>query len=299
MKIHPYNREEDFTRVSNFLYDIYKPGDILRNWLQPRWEYMHYHPFIWKLDLTRIGIAEENGQILGVVHFESNHAEVRMEIRPGFEYIKVNLLDYAEANGFQGMSRSRKKLFRAVYIPEFDTEFEKIVSARGHQKWAEFGEPHSITHLDQPIPSSALPNGFKLQSLADENDLHKINKVLWRGFNHPGEPPVEEIEGRRLVQQSPNFRHDLTIVAVAPDGDYASYCGMYYVPQNQVAYLEPLATDPKYRRRGLARAAILEGLRRVQALGAEVCWVGSGLPVYTATGFEIKFTIYPWAKLLE
>jgi predicted N-acetyltransferase YhbS len=260
---------------------------------------MHFHPSILDTDLTLIGIAEEDGQILGVVHFESNHAEVMMEIRPGFEHIKVNLLDYAEKTGFRGMSRSRNKPFRAVYIYDFDTEFEEIVAARGYEKWSDFGETHSIYHLDQPVPPSVLPDAFKLRSLDDENDFRKINQVLWRGFNHPGEPPEDEIEGRKFVQQSPNFRKDLTIVVVAPNGDYSTYCGMYYVPENRLAHLEPLATDPDYRRMGLAKAAILESLRRVQTLGAEVCWVGSGLPVYTATGFEIKFTIYPWAKILD
>jgi predicted N-acetyltransferase YhbS len=74
---------------------------------------------------------------------------------------------------------------------------------------------------------------------------------------------------------------------------------MWYVPENRVAMLEPLATAPDFRRMGLGSAVVLESMRRVQALGAEVCWVGSGLPIYLAVGFEEKFTIFPWAKLLD
>jgi hypothetical protein len=29
-----------------------------------------------------------------------------------------------------------------------------------------------------------MPPGFRLKSLADDSDRHKIHRVLWRGFNH-------------------------------------------------------------------------------------------------------------------
>jgi predicted N-acetyltransferase YhbS len=299
MKIRPYNREADFTRIYNFLVETYQPGEVLHNWLAPRWEYAHFHPSILELDLSRFGIAEEEGQIIGVVHFESNQAEVICQVRPGYEHIRTNLLNYTEEIDYRGMSRSRNKPFRVVFVYDHDTEFAREVAARGYEKWPDFGEVHSAYPLDKEVPAPTLPEGYKLQSLADENDFAKINQVLWRGFNHPGDPPEKEIEGRKVGQQAPNFRKDLTIVAVAPNGNYVSYCGMYYVPENKVAYLEPLATDPDYRRMGMAKAAVLESMRRVQTLGAEICWVGSGQLFYTSIGFEIKFTIYPWAMLFE
>lgn len=299
MKIRPYNREKDFSAIYNFLIEIYQPKEVHLNWLAPRWEYAHFHPFIWELDLTRFGIAEKDGQIIGIVHFESNQAEVYTQVRPGYKHVRIELLNYAEETDYRGMSRSRNKPFRVVFVNEFDKAFEEEVAARGYEKWPDFGEVNSLYPLDKEIPAPILPEGYRLQSLADENDFRKINQVLWRGFNHPGDPPEEEIEGRKFGQQAPNFRKDLTIVAVAPNGNYASYCGMWYIPENKAAYLEPLATDPDYRRMGMGKAVVMESMRRVQALGAEVCWVGSGQPFYTALGFEIMFTVYPWALLFE
>jgi predicted N-acetyltransferase YhbS len=144
-----------------------------------------------------------------------------------------------------------------------------------------------------------LPEGFSLQSLADENDLHKINRVLWHGFDHPGPPPEEEIEGRAFAQKAPNVRKDLTIVVVAPDGNYVSYGGMWHIKENKVAYVEPVATDPDYRRMGLGKAAVLESVRRAAAEGAQVAWVGSGQGFYSAIGFEAKFSAVPWVKYLD
>lgn len=299
MKVRQYNHEKDFETVYNFLTEIYQPGETLNNWLPSRWEYMHYHTSILELDRSKIGIAEEEDQIVAVVHFESSPAEVFFEVRPGFEHLKPDLLTWAEEIGYNGMSRSRGKPVRVAYVYDDDREFQKEVQSRGYEKWEEFSEPHSVYDLRKPIPVPSLPEGYAVQSLEDENDLRKINQVLWRGFNHSGEPPDEEIPSREFGQQAPNFHKDLTIVTVAPDGRYTSYCGMYYIPEIKVAMLEPLATDPDFRRMGMAKAAVMESMRRVKALGAEVCWVGSGQEFYTSIGFEIKFTIYPWAKILE
>ena len=153
--------------------------------------------------------------------------------------------------------------------------------------------------LEEPLQEISLPEGYRLQSLADENDLHKINCVLWRGFNHPGPPPEEEIPGREFGQQAPNFRKDLVTVVVAPNGDYVSYSGMWHLKENKVAYVEPVATDPDFRRMGLGRAVVLESVRKAAAEGAEIAWVGSGQPFYSAIGFEKKFAAIPWVKYLD
>jgi predicted N-acetyltransferase YhbS len=81
-----------------------------------------------------------------------------------------------------------------------------------------------------------------------------------------------------------------------PNGDLASYCGIWYAPANRLAYVEPVATDPDYRRRGLARAAVLEGIRRASLLGATRAIVGSGQPFYHAIGFRQIYTTYLWHK---
>ena len=100
------------------------------------------------------------------------------------------------------------------------------------------------------------------------------------------------------MKAAPNFLSALTIVAKAPTGAYAAYCGMWFVPELRLAYVEPVATDPDFRRMGLGAAVVLESLRRVQEMGAEVAWVGSDLPFYTSIGFEVMFRFNLWTRLL-
>jgi len=82
----------------------------------------------------------------------------------------------------------------------------------------------------------------------------------------------------------------------APDGNFASFCGMWYDSTHRFAYVEPVATDPDYRRMGLGKAAVLEGIRRCKQLGATVAYVGSGQPFYEAMGFQKMFAAFMWVK---
>ena len=298
IKIKQYNRDRDYERVWQFLIEIFQPGSELINWLPPRWEYMHHHPFVWELDLTQIGLFEEKGRIVAIVHPESNPGICHFQIRPGYEHLKPRIFDYLEKT-FQGLSKSTGRLIRGLLISELDSDMQEIAIQRGYERWENFGEASSIFFLDKEIPAVPLPEGFRIQTLADENDLHKMNRVLWRGFNHEGSPPDNEIPGRVLMQASKNFRKDHTCVVVDPNGNYVAYSGIYYVNQHRLAMVEPVATDPDYRRMNFGRAVVYECLRKVQAEGAKIAWVGSDLEFYKSIGFETKSTEYPWIKFLD
>lgn len=95
------------------------------------------------------------------------------------------------------------------------------------------------------------------------------------------------------MQSAPNYRADLNMVVESPTGSFVSYCGMWYDPTHRIAYVEPVCTDPDFRRMGLATAAIREGIRRCGDQGATVAYVGATLPVYMAMGFR---QIHNWPR---
>jgi predicted N-acetyltransferase YhbS len=119
---------------------------------------------------------------------------------------------------------------------------------------------------------------------------------LWRGFDHGDDPPEEELPGREFAQSAPNFRKDLTVVAVSPEGHYVSYCGMWIVPDDRAAMVEPVATDPDYRGKSLGTAVVVDALRRAQTEGAEEAWVGSSLEFYRRMGFQVVARTRLWVK---
>ncbi len=298
MAIHlrSFGGPEDLGAIGSFLARHYQPGNRDGNWFEPVWEYAYTHPYFDESAVGEIGLWEDGGELVAVATYESRLGEAFFQTHPAYAHLKPEMLDYAEAHLSAPGPDGRLQL--KAYVNDFDRTFEEVVAARGYRLDPGSARPTSQFDIPSPFPAIAVPAGFRLISLADENDLRKINRVLWRGFNPPGEPPEEGLEGRRKMQSGPHFRKELTIIAQAPNGDYASYCGMWYDATNRIAYVEPVATDPSYRRMGLGRAAVLEGIRRCGALGATVAYVGSEQPFYLSFGFRKIYTENCWLKTL-
>ncbi len=284
----------DFHLVSDFLIAHYQPGNRDGNWLQPAWEYMHSHPNLNESYLNRIGLWEDAGELVGVAHYRDTLGEAFFQVHPRYTHLRPVMLDYAETHLY-GETESGEVALQ-VESKDFDTEFETLVASRGYQRTERYAGPMAAMAIPEQIPEVALPEGFRVKSLAEENDLKKIHRVMWRGFDHEGEPPEEGIAWRAKMQSGPNFRKDLTIVVEAPSGDFVSFCGLWYVPANGYLYVEPMATDPDYRRMGLGRAALWEGIRRCAVEGATVAYVGSGQAFYRSIGFRKIYGCRWWIK---
>lgn len=288
----PYDHAAEYDRVGQFLNETWKIAEGHINWMQPRWEYMHFHPLIKQVRLDSIGIWTEGEEIVAVVHPEHEMGVAYFELRPEYAHLKQDMLAHAEDH-ISSENKGVRQL--GVYVNDTDIELQTLVDDRGYAITGR-SDPISQIVADRVPTKSPLPHGFKLQSLAEDNDLPKLNRCLWRGFDHGVEPPDDGVKGSRLMQSAPNYKKDLNLVVVAPDGNFVSYCGMWYEPAQRVAYVEPVATDPDYRRMGLGTAVVLEGVRRCIALGATAAYVGSAMPFYRSMGFEPVYTSTLWVR---
>ena len=296
--VRTYWHPEDHQRVSAFLVETYQREGQPANWVQPRWEYMHY----WCVplfglkpeDIAKIGIWEDAGKIVGAVHFEERFGEAHLQIHPDYTHLKAEMLEYAESHLSAPSEDGTRSI--SAFISDFDEEFQSIARSRGYRKNQD--APSYMLRFDPRDlpPVISLPEGFALKSLADDNNRAKVNRVLHRGFNHAGEPPEGGIQLRQKLETAPNFRKELQIVVESPTGDFVSYCGMWCEPTNRFAMVEPVGTDPAYRRKGLGTAAVLKGIRRAADLGATVAYVGTDKPFYLAIGFKRMSAYYAWEK---
>lgn len=295
-----YDHVKDYGLVSQFLIAHHRPGNLDGNWIEPAWEYMHFHPALDASNMGRFGIWEEAGEIVGMVHYEWHLGEAFFEFHPAFRYLQREMLEYAESN-LAGISEKDGRKYLCAYVNDNNAEFISLVKERGYQHDPEGDRPMAKFDASKPFPPIALPDGFQLKSLADDPDWAKVHRVLWRGFDHGDDVPMneDEFESRRQMFDTPKARRDLKVVVEAPDGNFAAFCGVFYEPTGRFAYVEPLATDPDYRRMGLGKAAVLEGIRRCASLGATAAYVGSDLPIYMAIGFKVIYTSQCWKKYLE
>lgn len=292
--VRSYRREEDATRVARLLLRLGGSG-ALRTWLRPRWEYFLHHPMSATLPLERCGVVEADDEIVGAVHFEGHPALAYLQADPAHDDVRRALLDYAERR-LGGWSATFGRDVLGIWVHDRDPALADLVAVRGYERHAEIAEVHARLDLTVGPPSNPVPPGYRLQTLADENDLARVNRVLWRGFGHDGPAPASEIPGRRAIQEAPGFGPELNVVVVDPDGWYVAYAGVWFVPEQRVGYVEPVATDPHHRGRGLASAALSEAVRRVAALGATAVWVGSDLGFYRRLGFEPVARSVLWVR---
>lgn len=295
-----YGHPDDYDRVDEFLIRHYRPGNADRNWIEPMWEYMHFHPALDSSSLGKIGLWEEAGEIVAVAHYEWHLGEAFFQFHPGYKHLREEVLAYAEARLAEFLRNDHRKYLRA-YVNDDDEDFVSLVEARGYKKDQEGTRQLCRFDIPHPFPVVNLPEGFRLTSLAEDCDWAKVQRVLWRGFDHGEDIPMneEELESRRRMFDTPKARRDLKIAMTALNGNFVSFCGMFYEPNGQFAYVEPVATDPDYRRLGLGKAAVLEGIRRCAELGATVAYVGNDLPIYRLIGFKKVVDCECWLKHFE
>ena len=101
VSVRPYAPNFDFARVGNFLIRPYH-GDVdspFVNWLQPRWEYMHFHPLVKGVDLAPIGIWEADGLIVAGVHPELTPGLVYFQVDPAFGRLRSSVVVVAACRG--------------------------------------------------------------------------------------------------------------------------------------------------------------------------------------------------------
>jgi hypothetical protein len=167
---------------------------------------MHSHPSLDEPSLDRIGVWEDAGDVVGVAHYESRLGEAFFQVHPDCGHLKPGMLQYAERH-FCAQTEGGGSYVRA-YVNDFDCEFESLVRSRGYELMERHARPVSEFTIPRPFPRIDLPEGFRLKSLADESNLRKMHRLLWRGFNREGEPPEQGIEGRRKQQTGPNYKKD-------------------------------------------------------------------------------------------
>ena len=254
---------------------------------------IHYNNLINLLD--KIGVWEDRGEIVAVAHFEHDMGQAYFEVSPEHTYLKKELLEYAKIHFAKVDDTGMNKI--NVFINEFDTEFEKLVVSDGFSKDDKSSEPNRTLSLIDNSLDYSISDAYQIQSLDEGNDVKKLGMVLHKGFNHEGKLEKDAHKYTAIMQNAPHYDKKLQVVAVEKkSGEYVSLCGVWYDEINHFLTIEPVATSPDHRRKGLGRAVVYEALKRGRALGATLALVGSGQEFYKSLGFEYLFTTNCWMK---
>ena len=110
---------------------------------------------------------------------------------------------------------------------------------------------------------------------------------------------------RSRALQRPEYIPDLDLVVVAPDERLAAFCVCWLTKDSDGrigGQVEPLGVHADFRKLGLGRAILVEGLKRLRAKGAESIYVqtdnyrNAAFRLYEAVGFQVIQDILMYRK---
>jgi mycothiol synthase len=295
--------EADFWQVRRFLLDAWALAPLGAIWDVRRWDGAYFHRAQpgwdehWRGGAA-VGIWEAGHRIVAVAHPESA-GEAWLEVHPAYRCLEDAMLAWAEDNLAAAGKDGRRKL--TVCVGADDLPRQELMHRRGYSQTMR-GEVLRRFCGPPPPQPAAWPAGYTLHTMrpGHPGDCERYAALLNDAFRRTIHSAQEVATFTTL---SPSFDARLELIAAAPDGSYCALAGMIYDADNRYGLFEPVCATRKPRPLGLTGGLLHEGVRRVLALGARECYVGTsfGMPAnrfYSAAGFKVVYRAPYWEKEL-
>lgn len=264
--------EATFWRLRGFLRETFLlNGRLEHSWHVARLDYWRWHLInTCRIVESFVGGAAywqtTGGRIVALVT-PMGDGEVRLHMDPRRRTAELEaaMLSHAE----QVYSVPDGDVVR-LHLPvdESDVLRQQVAQQCGFRQYSGFSHKWH-RDLTGPLPVAPLPAGYRLRSMGLADDYPARSWASWRAFH--ADEPDEAYDGDWSwyghIQSAPLYRRDLDVVAEAPDGSIASFTTIFYDDVTRSAVCVLVGTAAEHWRLGLARAALLEGFRRLQQVG--------------------------------
>jgi len=290
-----YRHEDDFQAVMSFLRDTYSETGSLHNWLPPRFENsakgMASDTRIWET------CGERGPRILAAATPEDKFRYF-IQVHPDYNFLEEEVIQWIEGHSLAQRSEAGELKLSVVAL-EGNPAREAVLRRRGYQKGARYGILR-LRDVDAPTPGHRVPEGFEVRSVRPR-DFDEIAKCIRAVFGH-GEWFTGDVLDE--TSQASFYHEDLDLVAVNWEGKIVSFCTFRLDDPSGVTELEPMGTLPEYRGRGLAKALLSEGIRRLEKYDPTLLYIGGAADnpaanrLYDVMGFTTRYDYYFWHKVL-
>lgn len=291
----------DINLVWDFLVDIYDrengsgmPAPFFEHAIRASWMDASYS------HLDRLWF--DGDKTVAFVYYEAPVTDIYFAVRKGYEYLADELIDYAVTTMPDFDGNQQFVLFNGQ---EFLKEAAK---KRGYDMVYEYES--RVFDFENEL-NYELPEGYHIVDSSDI-DVLKLSRLCWYGFDHGDRQVFTDWDKyddsndwtpakshkdcvSEFMAPSPHSTHEYDVVIADENGEYVCFAGMWWIPQNKLAYMEPLCTSPEHRRKGLAAAALTKHYRRMKALGATHMSGGED-PFYEKIGYGNGFRFSFWKK---
>lgn len=307
LTMRPYRCDEDYSLVRAFLRELLPLYGLRQHcWDVTRWDYWRWHGVenIEHLRLEEVVTLWEtpDGRLAAVLNPESM-GEAFLQVHPDFKTpeLETEMIALAE----QRLSKTGRDGHHtlSLWASQYDGQRKQLLEQHGFVRgdWPEYQRRRP---LDLPVPQSVLPAGYAIVPQGDGEQLRERCYASGLAF-HPDDLQYAidnraDVSWYRNIQRAPLYRSDLDLNVLAPDGSCAAFCTVWFDEVNLTGQFEPVGTVPAQQRKGLGKALMLEGLRRLETLGATMAYVSSysesAGALYASAGFTDYELLERWER---
>ncbi len=256
------------------------------------------------LDNSRLWL-DADGRLLGWAILQTPFWTIDYAFHPDRQELHASILRWADerARTVAGTPYGRP----AWFVPVFTTQTERFLEleAAGFRRQPETGDDAwTKVFLRRPgseaLPPAVVPEGVVIRSLAGPREAEAYVALHQAVF----ESKNMQVAWRQRTLAQPEYRRDLDLVAVRPDGQLAGFC-IGWIDSERVrpaGQIEPLGVHADFREKGLGRALLGECIRRLTQAGANDIFVetdgyrDAAYALYTAMGFGLEQNVVMYSK---
>lgn len=174
---------------------------------------------------------------------------------------------------------------------EYDKVLARLHQAHGFVVAAVVGPSAPLFErtLDK-LPAIPLPAGFTVQGVSNAED-GRLRAHVTHGAFSSNDDWEKYAAAYAQFTGAAVYEGERDLFVRSPDGRGAAACTIWFDPVNGVGLFEPVGTHPDFQGKGLGKAVMAEGLRRMKAAGMKRAIVGfdptnvAALALYTSMGF--------------
>jgi len=253
--------------------------------------------------------SDEHDRLLAWAILQVPFWKIDYAYHPGFQQeLHSQILKWADGQAHKILNTPSGH--PAWFVPVLASQTDRIhdLEQAGFESQANVGEnswSQVLMGHSMQIPDVInLPDGFYIRPLngAREVDAYvDLHRSVFESKNMT-------TEWRKRTLERSEYIVDLDLVAVAPNGQLAAFCVCWLAQDttgNVSGQIEPLGVHADFRKLGLGRAILAEGLKRLNANGARHIYVqtdnyrDAAFKQYESSGFHVIHDIIMYRKNYE
>jgi len=182
------------------------------------------------------------------------------------------------------VSDDRKSNSYSLCVIDDDKILSGFLSERGYKKTANPGRTLIKVYPAEP-EEVVLPNGFTIGDARTVSPFyHALAHIHSFRYNQDDD---SRKKGFTKIRTMPDYRPDLDLIMFDSERQPAAFANFWISEKSKTAYIEPMGTVWWYRRMGLGKALITEGINRTRNYGCvQIIPAGGDQPFYWNLGFE-------------